>query len=216
MCRARIRRAGLTCCSTLGSRADMSCLPVDGPGVRLARAPGAERCLWVPRMPSHHATCEYSCRRLWVPITLLPPLTWCLLLDQGGQVRHLAARGSHVQALSVLVIPVPLKNGHRCCDLRFGGSLTLRGGTKSVRSTWKVHQGYTGGGWGLLEPVGVFRRPGVRGGSLAGSARRRPRWKGSLRPVLLPAGLGIRWLLQRACTWLSVESAARQPAATYI
>jgi hypothetical protein len=50
----------------------------------------------------------------------------------------------------------------------------------------------------------------------AGSARVRPRSKGPLRPVLLPAGLGIPWLLQRACTWPSVESAARQPAATYI
>src|ERR1035441_7057642 len=36
-----------------------------------------------------------------------------------------------------------------------------------------------------------------------------PRWKEALRPVLLPAGMGARWLLQRACTWLSVRSAAR-------
>jgi hypothetical protein len=40
---------------------------------------------------------------LWVPITLSPPLTWCLLLDLEGQVRHRAARGPLVQAPSVLV-----------------------------------------------------------------------------------------------------------------
>ncbi len=43
-----------------------------------------------------------------MPITLSQPLTRCLLtrcllLDQGGQVRHLAARGSDAHALSVLV-----------------------------------------------------------------------------------------------------------------
>ncbi len=43
------------------------------------------------------------CGRVWVPITLSQPLTRRLLLDRGGQVRHLAARGSHAQALSVLV-----------------------------------------------------------------------------------------------------------------
>ncbi len=62
------------------------------------------------------------------------------------------------------------------------------------------------GRWmGLLEPGGVFRCPGVRGGSLAGSARRRPRWKGSLRPVLLPAGFGYSLAPAarpvRGCPW---------------
>ena len=42
--------------------------------------------------------------------------------------------------------PAPSHRGRyggvgRVPDLRFGGSLTLRGSTKSVRSTWKVHQG---------------------------------------------------------------------------
>lgn len=41
-----------------------------------------------------------------MPITLSQPLTRCLLLDQGGNVRHLAARGSHAQALSRIKTPL--------------------------------------------------------------------------------------------------------------
>jgi hypothetical protein len=42
LCRARIPRVGLTCCSTLGARAQPPHLPLHGPGVWLAGAPGAE------------------------------------------------------------------------------------------------------------------------------------------------------------------------------
>ena len=41
LCRAKTLR-GLTCCFTLGARANPSRLPLHGPGVRLAGAPGAQ------------------------------------------------------------------------------------------------------------------------------------------------------------------------------
>ena len=46
--------------------------------------------------------------------------------------------------------------------------------------------------------------------------RRRPRWKETLRPVLLPAGLGAPRLLRGACTWLYVGSAAWERGRAYI
>ena len=42
LCRARIPYTSLTCCSTLGAHAHTSCLPVNGPGVRLPGAPGTK------------------------------------------------------------------------------------------------------------------------------------------------------------------------------
>jgi hypothetical protein len=43
VCRAENPVQGLNCCFTVGARADPSRLPLHGPGVRLARAPGSQR-----------------------------------------------------------------------------------------------------------------------------------------------------------------------------
>lgn len=73
-----------------------------------------------------------------------------------------------------------------------------------IRGRWQVH--------GLAVLVESLGMPGVRG-IWPGSARRvvSPA-EGTWPDVLLPAV----FRLVRACTWLSVELAAREPARTYI
>ena len=98
LCRARIRRVGLTCCSMLDARAHASCLPVDGPGVRLAGAPGTERCrqgcgeLGAPARGCGLQRQVARPRRHWADRAVIAALS--RLLSSGVRLRRIVTRGT--------------------------------------------------------------------------------------------------------------------------
>lgn len=108
---------------------------------------------------------------LWVPETLSQPLTWCLLLHRESQVRHLAARGSHVQAFSVLV---PLRFAYLAVLRVFGWLALLASSDRAKDAEILI----------LRHQVAVLQRQVKSRGCPGLTERSWPRWPACCPPVI--------------------------------
>jgi hypothetical protein len=148
-------------------RASLSAMPVlsrrsrRSPATPRWQVPAPRKCgAATTRSPATAATAPVnpltararrSAGNLWAPRILSQPLTWCLLSDEGHQVRYPAARRPHVQALSVPMFA-------RTSGWRTGAVSAGR----NARVTTMGRAGAGGGRW-TWAPCGPIWRPPRRG-----------------------------------------------------